>query len=263
MLTERRQLTIVANGGLEVMGPLLCYRANGQILHEGVNQCLRERHPGWVARVKHHVFTRSDALLAAEGTVPEELVDLDLPLGPYSLADQFRPRLFSERGQVAIVSILPDVMNTLAVHRREGYLFYPYGFDTWTDRQRTWLARTCHRVPALTPYQSVDNLKQIVKRLTTTFDHVIIMNVSSYPMTGISPKGIGLRQSYFMRALTFNVLLYQELANLGAVLWDCERIFAWHGVRQMKVDSQRCTAEGAAALSEDFVDLLEEIEVFA
>ena len=66
-----KRLTLFIKGNVDVHDSLHSCRLGGQLVWNGINEVLRVSHPGWLARMKHETWTRSDASLQSDGTVPE------------------------------------------------------------------------------------------------------------------------------------------------------------------------------------------------
>src|SRR5262245_57409251 len=106
-----RRLTIFAKGNLDVRDTLHALRLADQLVWNGVNEILRARNHGVVARVRHETWTRSDALLDTNATVPQELAERALALGAYPATSQFSRALFETAADAVVLSIQPDLTN--------------------------------------------------------------------------------------------------------------------------------------------------------
>ena len=123
------------------------------------------RFPGAIVRLRHEISTRSDALLQSNGTVPAAIAERRLPLGPYDSAAQFSAALFETDCNVVVLSILPDLANSLVRHRRDGYLFYPSNWKAWSEADVAWLRNEFVGVDVLTLKIRSKNFSRIVARL--------------------------------------------------------------------------------------------------
>src|SRR5262249_51746220 len=88
-ISALRRLTLFAKGNNDVRDWLHSRRVGGELCWNGINEVVRARFPGTTVRVRHEVWTRSDALLGAESTVPRELDGWSVPLAPHTPAAQF------------------------------------------------------------------------------------------------------------------------------------------------------------------------------
>ena len=133
------RLKVFAKGNLDVRDTLHSLRAGGALLWNGMNDVVRARFPSTVVQVMHETWTRSDALLATDGVVPDELTARALELGAFPLSAQFSRKVFESDANAIVLSIQPDVHVTLARHRRDGYLFHPANWTTWPEGDQRWL----------------------------------------------------------------------------------------------------------------------------
>ena len=131
----------------------------------GINQLLRDRRPACVVRLRHETWGRSDALLAATGTVPETLLARNLPLDVFSAQSQFSQAMFEADADVIALSIQPDVFSRLARHRREEFLFYPHRMSAWSPEQKAWLREDCSVEDFLDVEASMANFSRIIARI--------------------------------------------------------------------------------------------------
>ena len=117
------RLTIFAKGNSDVADSLFaCEDRSGR--WGGINEALRTRGSDWRIVLRHETLTRSDALLQAEGDIPEALRRLPFAW-PYDAANQFSATLFSGSADAYVLSIQPDVTMKLARHKVTGRVFYP------------------------------------------------------------------------------------------------------------------------------------------
>src|SRR5262249_15611257 len=148
-ISAMRRLTLFAKGNNDVRDSLHSMRVGGELRWNGINEVVRARFPGTTVRVRHEVWTRSDALLGAEGTVPRELDGWSLPLAPHPPAAQFSNALFAANADAIVLSVQPDLVTQLLVHRRDGYLFYPHNWASWPDAAKQRLEREFSSAPPL------------------------------------------------------------------------------------------------------------------
>jgi hypothetical protein len=157
-----RRLTIFAKGNLDVRDTLHALRLADKLVWNGVNEILRARTQGAVARVRHETWTRSDALLDADGTVPQALAERALALGAYPAASQFSRALFETDADVVVLSIQPDLNTHLLRHRRDGFLFYPSDWRAWVASDQAWLRESFVGVGLIDLAASMANFTRII-----------------------------------------------------------------------------------------------------
>ena len=118
-----KRLTLFVKGNVDVHHSLHSCRIGGELMWNGVNEVLRERYDGNLARIMHETWTRSDALLECDGSVPEVLAQRHLPLGVYPPASQFSNAIFTTPADAIIMSIQPDVTTSMVQHGCDGFFF--------------------------------------------------------------------------------------------------------------------------------------------
>ncbi|HEU0149745.1 MAG TPA: hypothetical protein VFR21_23060, partial [Bradyrhizobium sp.] len=160
-----KRLTLFIKGNVDVRDSLHFCRVGGELVWNGVNEILRDRYPGNLVRIKHETWTRSDALLECTGTVPSALKCRNLPLGSYSLESQFSDAIFTTSADVIILSIQPDVTTSLVKHRRDGFLLYAGGVETWAAGDRAWLRSDYDASGLLDVDVAIKNLAAIVAKV--------------------------------------------------------------------------------------------------
>ena len=127
------RLTVFAKGNLDVRDSLVLFRTGTEVRWNGLNEVLRSRLPNDTARVRHELWSRSDALLEATGEPPAGLIAHNPPLGAYTAESQFSRAIFDGKSDAIVLSVQPDVMTNLGRHSTEGYLLYPNEFRQWPD----------------------------------------------------------------------------------------------------------------------------------
>lgn len=273
----RRRVTIFAKGNIDLRDSLHACRSGDQVLWNGVNEVLRARHPGWLARLRHETWTRSDALLAAaatDGRVPAEVAERAhrLVLGPYPAASQFSPALFKSGGSDAVVlSIQPDVATALARHRRDGYLLYPNLHEHWPAEDRRWLAEEFDVAGRLTPDESMRNLERIVAMLRqppsrdedAAPPRILVYNLSAAVPGESVHCYAGLAEILSTRIRRFNLALTELSQRTGVSIIDVDAIVARRGADGLKVDALRLNAEGCRLVAEEVVRVLDHLGCFA
>ena len=174
------RLTIFAKGNLDVRDTLHSLRLGGDTAWNGINEVLRVRGSGSLARVRHETWARSDVLLQGLGRPPADLAERGLPLGAQSLDSQFSQALFETDADAIVLSVQPDVHVTLARHREDGVLFYPNDREDWPAADQAWLRETCVPVGLLGPDASMANFARIIERIRQRSDApILIYNLSS------------------------------------------------------------------------------------
>jgi len=257
-------LTIFAKGNADLRDVLVAQRSGEAVVWNGINEALHAAQPGWRARVRHETFTRSDALLATDGTVPPALARRDLPLGAYPVASQFGTRLFDDGHAVALLSIQPDVMNRLARHRKEGHLFYPAGVDDWDAADRRWLAEGYTPLPPIEPAAAMANLEALVARLRQAGTaRILIFNLSPIVPWERIHDHRGLPESLSDRIRRFNLALVDLSRRTGVSIVDVDGVLARAGAERLKVDALHLTAEGCRLVAGEVVRILDDLGCFA
>lgn len=263
----KRRITLFAKGNLDLRDSLHAYRG-GQGGWNGVNEILRARFPGWLARVRHETWTRSDALLEARGSVPDGLAreGLSLLLGPYPAASQFSRAVFEDRGaDVVVLSVQPDVTATLVRHGREGYLFFPYGCEHWPPADRRWLRDGFVPCGLLGPEESMRNLERIVAALR---DRPVPPRILVYNLSSVVPgewvhSHEGLADTLSTRIRRFNLGLTELSRRTGVSVVDVDAVVARAGADRVKTDAVHLTAEGCRLVAEEVVQVLDQLGCFA
>lgn len=257
------RLNIIAKGNGDVRSVLHALHEDGEVRWNGINTVLRQRFPGWTARVMHETMTRSDAVLAAGPGAPASLLDRHLPLGPFAVEGQFHTRLFETPADVVVLSIQPDVMNDLVRGRADGRLFYPYEARAWPAADRRWLGEAFLPEPALDAERSMDNLAQIVSRLRGAGDpQILVFNLSPVVPWERVHCYQGIDETLAQRIRRFNLALTDLSADHGVSIVDVDAVLARAGAERLKVDAVTLTAEGCRLVCEDVVRILEDLGCF-
>jgi hypothetical protein len=254
------RLTIFAKGNLDVRDSLHSQKLGKRLVWNGINEILNARHPDCRVRVQHETWTRSDALLAASGTIPKELLARDLPLGAYQLGTQFGTNLFEANPDVFVLSIQPDVSFGLLRHRRDGYLFEPYGWSGWKADDYAWLRASFVSTGHLTPAESMANLRLIIDRLRAhSTAPILIYNLSCFVPGEQVHDHSGLGDLLSTRIRRFNLALIELSQETGISIIDVDTVLARTGAERMKYDAIHLTAEGCRAVTEEVVRVLEDL----
>ena len=255
-----KRLSIFAKGNVDVHDSLHSCTIAGQLQWNGINDILRSRHPGTLIRLKHETWTRSDALLAARGEVPDELKTRALPLGAYPLDSQFSTALFDTRVDAIVLSIQPDVTTGLLRQRNEGYLFYPNDSAHWPGDDRTWLSGAFQNIGQLDVAQSMANFERIVERIRLATEAPILI----YNLSPIVPGEMvhclqGMGETFATRIRRFNLALAELSERTGVSIIDVDALLARKGADRLKLDAMHLTAEGYRLIAEEVVRVLEDL----
>jgi hypothetical protein len=257
------RINIFARGNLDVRDTLHSLRIGSDLKWNGVNEVLRETHPGSVVRVRHETGTRSDALLAADGRVPPELAALDVAFGPYPLETQFAPALFEAKADAFILSIQPELMTRLLRSKREGYLFFPGEWKDWPLDQQQWLRANFEDTGLISIEAALDNFEAIVDRLAARGDApVLIYNLSSVTTGEQVHDHRGLEDLLSTRIKRLNLGLIELSQRTGISVIDVDAIVARGGADRLKIDTTHLTAEACRLVAEEVVRVLDELGVF-
>jgi len=261
--TALGRLTIFVKGNVDVRDSLHFLRIDGKVLWNGINQIVRARFPGTVVRVRHEIFTRSDALLEADGTIPMSLCTRRLPLGPYTPAAQFSRELFETDADVIVLSLLQDVTVTLMRHRRDGYLLYAANSEAWSAADRDWIREEFDFTGALDVDASIRNLAAIVARIRQRSEiPILIYNVSSVVPGEQVHCYRGLEEIFSSRVRRFNLGLIELSQQSGISIIDVDTIVARAGADRVKLDPVHLTADGCRLVAEEVVRVLDDLGRF-
>lgn len=253
-----QRLNLLAKGNLDVHDSLHSLVIDGQVRWNGVNTLLRERKSPVTIRIRHETSTGSEAVLAADGIVPEELAGLDLPpLAPYPLAAQFGRTLFEARADAHVLSIQPDVQVELGRHRRGGFLFHPQNLDHWPALWRDWLAAEFEPTGAPPVDLAMASMRAVIGRLRETSDApILIYNMSSYIPGETVHCHAGMSDTFATRIRRFNLALVELSRQTGVSIVDVDHLFARHGAAALKSDATHFTAAGCRLVAEEVLRIL-------
>ena len=236
---------------------------DGKVLWNGINEIVRARFPGTVVRVSHETFTRSDALLEANGPVPVSLLARGLPLAPYTPAAQFSRAVFDADADVVVLSLLQEMTSTLLRHRRDGYLLYAANLEAWAAADRDWIREEFVFTGALDVETSVRNLEAIVARIRQRSDvPILIYNVSSVVPGDQVHSYQGLEEIFSTRIRRFNLGLIELSQLSGISIIDVDTIVARAGADRVKLDPVHLTADGCRLVAEEVVRVLDDLGRF-
>jgi GDSL-like lipase/acylhydrolase family protein len=259
-----KRVTIFAKGNLDVRDSLHVLRNGDMVIWNGINEIMRARHPGHLVRLRHELFTRSDALLEARGEVPAGLMDRALPLDPYTVASQFSTALFQTEADVFVLSIQPDLTMGLFRHKRDGYLLYSNNLQSWPAAENAWFKDDFDGVGLLDVAQSMANLERIVARLRDRSPaYILIYNVSSVVPGEFVHNHEGMDDIFSTRIRRFNLALIEMSQRTGVSVIDVDAVLARAGAAHLKLDAVHLTAEGCRLVAEEVVRVLDDIGCFA
>jgi hypothetical protein len=257
-----RRLTIFIKGNVDVHDSLHSCRIGGEVVWNGINDVLRASHPGCLARVKHETWTRSDALLQSNGTVPEMLARRRLSLGAYSLESQFSRAIFESKADAIVLSIQSDVTTGLVQHKKEGFLFYPSESKHWSAEDRQWLKEDFQPVRSLNVADSVANFTRLINKIREHSEAPVLI----YNMSPIIPGETihchqGMGEAYSTRIRKFNLGLIDLSEATGVSIIDIDSLVARKGADELKLDPVHLTPLGYRLVAEEVVRVLGDLGV--
>ena len=254
-----KRLILFAKGNLDVRDSLHSLRVGEEVVWNGANAIARERFPNVSLRVRHELFTRSDALLAATGTIPRELTERALPLEPYSARAQFSDALFGSDADAFVLSIQPDVMTLLVRRRENGYLLYPHARETWSQADRAWLDAEFVETGPLDVDVSMQNFLTLVERLRRRSAAPILIYNQSAVIPGESMRSFfGMPETLSTRIRRFNLGLIELAQQVDVALVDVDGLVARAGAGRVKLDPVHLNAEGCRVVAEEVIEILDE-----
>jgi hypothetical protein len=254
------RLSIFAKGNLDVRDSLHSLKLGGRVAWNGVNEIIRQRFPGAVVRLRHETGSRSDALLAADGQVPEDLIRRRPPLGPHTLEAQFGQALFEARDDIIVLSIQPDLMVPLVRHRTDGYRFYPNDWQTWPEDDRAWLRREFDPIEALDAETSMGNFAGIIERIRSrSTAPILVYNISAVVPGEAVHAHQGLGDILSTRIRRFNLALIELSEATGVSIIDVDTVLARAGAERLKLDAVHLTPDGCRLVAEEVVRVIEDL----
>lgn len=257
------RLTLFAKGNLDLRDTLHSLRPGGTLGWNGVNEIVRERHPGWTIRFRHETWSRSDALLEAAGVAPPDLTAHDLPLSSHPASSQFSTAVFGTDADAIVLSIQPDLMISLVRNRRHGYLLLPAGWPDWPVEHQAWIRDDFESLPALSVDRSMENFARIVERIRThTQAPILIYNVSASVPGDQIHSHLGMEDSFSTRIRQFNLGLIELSQKTGISVIDVDAILARAGADRLKLDALHLNPEGCRLVAAEVVRVLEDLGLF-
>ena len=261
MAGTRRSLRIFAKGNVDVRDSLLWSRVNGVLEWNGINEILRERHPGMLAKVKHETCTRLD-LIPLPGETPLEPppeVVRKLPSGAHPIERQRRTALFDAPSDVVVFSLQSAATNALVRHRRDGWLLLPDDLEGWDAEARGFLEAECEYAGLASLESTMERLSQLVAAVEARWGaQVLVYNLSPLTHGERTHCWLGAEDSMGLRVQRFNLALAELSAQLGFSIVDVDRIVACAGADRLKIDLFHLTAEGWRLVAEEVVRILED-----
>ncbi len=256
------RLNLFVKGNVDLHDTLHSCRIGGEMVWNGINEVLRGSHPGTLVRIQHETWTRSDALLEAKGIAPAEFSERNLPLGMYPAASQFSTGVFETTADAIILSVQPDVTMGLVRHRPNGFLFYPYGVESWPEPDKNWLKEECVRIAPLTWQEMADNFIAIIERIRQTTDAPILV----FNMSPIIPGETihcfqGLGETFSTRVRKFNLGLIEVSDITGVSIIDVDTIIARAGAEAHKLDAVHLMPTGYRLIAEEVVRVLTDLGI--
>ena len=258
-----KRVTLFAKGNVDIHDSLHSCRVGGQLLWNGLNDVLRKSHPNISVRLRHETLSRSDALLAATGAVPEAVASRQLELGSYPAESQFSNKLFTTPADAVILSVQADVTDRLVRHKEQGFLLYPSEASDWSEADREWLRTDFSKLALLSVDESMANLTELVERIKETRDvPILIYNLSPIIPGDAVHCHLGLDDTYATRIRRFNLALIELSQAIGISIVDVDAIMARHGAERLKLDTVHLTPEGYERVAEEVVRILDDLGLF-
>ena len=258
-----RRLTIFAKGNLDVRDALHSLRVGGKVQWNGINAVVRARFPSALIQVRHETWSRSDALVASGGSVPADLAERKLSLGAQPAAAQFSVALFETNADAIVLSVQADVASTLARHKRNGYLFHPGRWQTWSEADRRWLQDEFVQEGLLDVDPSMHNFAQIVARIRErSAAPILVYNVSAVVPGDTVHCHAGMGETLATRIRRFNLGVAELSQRTGISVIDVDAVIARAGAEHLKLDAFHLNAEGCRLVAEETVRVLDDLGFF-
>jgi lysophospholipase L1-like esterase len=144
-------------------------------------------------------------------------------------------------------------------HRRDGYFFYPAGWETWPAEDQQWLRDNFTPVGLLDVSTSMRNFTRIVERIRERSSAPILVYNASFVVPGDSVHNHhGLDDTFATRVRRFNLGLIELSQQTGVSIIDVDTILARAGTDRLKVDAVHVNAEGLRLIAEEVVRVLED-----
>jgi hypothetical protein len=254
-------IRIFARGNTDVRDSLLWSRVGGVLEWNGINEVLRARHPGVIAKVRHETCARIDLIPLPGETLPSPPEELArrLPCGVHPAARQHRSALFDAPADAVIFSLQSAVLSSLVRHRRDGWLLLPDDFDSWDAASRAWLESQCENA-GLAPIEPIlRRLAQLIGAVQERLGApVLVYNLSPVIPGERTHCWLGAEDALGLRVRRFNVGLVDLSMRQDFSIVDVDRVLACAGAERLKVDMVHLKAEGLRLVAEEVVRILEE-----
>lgn len=256
------RLTFFVKGNVDVHDSLHSCRIAGELVWNGINDVLRASHPAYIARVKHETWTRSDALLQSDGTVPPEVSSRQLVLGAYSAESQFSRAIFETKADVIVLSIQADITTSLVKHKTAGFLFCASEAAHWRAEDKQWLDTDFEHIGYLELAKSMRNLTSIIEKIREHSEAPILI----YNMSPITPGETiycyqGTGEAYSTRIRRFDLALIELSEKTGISIVDIDSLVARQGADALKIDTVHLTPAGYRLVAEEVVRVLEDMGI--
>lgn len=258
-----KRLVCFIKGNVDLRDSLHSCRIGGELVWNGINEVLRVRYPGWLARVKHETMSRSDAVARADGIVPETVARRKLNLGAYPAESQFSRAIFDDEADVVVLSLQPDICTAMVRHRKEGFLFYPSESSSWSADDVQWLKSEFEPLGNLSVAEAMAHLAAVIERIRQRGDPRILI----YNMSPVTPGEEihcyqGLDEIFSTRIRRFNLGLIELSEATGISIIDVDTILARKGAEALKLDTLHLAPSAYRLLAEEVVRVLADLGTF-
>jgi hypothetical protein len=224
-----RVIRIFARGNTDVRDSLLWSRIGGVLEWNGINEVLRARHPGNIAKVRHETCARIDLIPLPGETPPcppEELARR-LPSGVHPIAHQHRSGLFDASADAVVLSLQSAVLSSLVRHRRDG----------WDVASRAWVQSECESVGLAPIEPTLQRLEQLIDAVRERLGvPVLVFNPSPVIPGERTHCWLGADDALGLRVRRFNVGLVELSTRQDFSIVEVDRLMACAGAERLKVD---------------------------
>jgi hypothetical protein len=245
---------------VDVVDSLHSCRLGGQLRWNGINEILRDRHPGTLIRLHHETSTGFLPLREAGGQPPLEVAERAHLLGSFSAASQYSTAIYRTEVDAIVMSIQPELQVAVHRHRSDGYLMHAADAAAWPTQDQDWLRR--YFTPGEPPdaAASVAAFEALFERIRHHTDAPILV----YNMSPIIPGERihcfqGFEDIFSTQIRRFNLGLLELSEKLGISVVDVEGVLARAGADRLKLDAVHLTPEGYRMVAEEVVRVLEDL----
>jgi lysophospholipase L1-like esterase len=255
-----KRLTLFAKGNVDLHDSLHSCRIGGKLLWNGINEVLRATKRETTVRLRHETMTRSDALLHAQGRVPEAVRQRNLPLGAYPADSQFSRAIFDSAADAFILSLQPDIASGMMRHKADGYLLYASESSHWAAEYKIWLKAEFELLNRLSVAESMANFTDLIRRIREkSASPILIYNVS--PIIDIETVHcyLGLGETLSTRVRKFNLGLIELSEQTGVSIIDVDTILGRKGADSLKIDAMHLKPAGYELVAYEVVRVLEDL----